>query len=62
MLEVCALLIQCYLVDVKLTPREVAINRCSVESRRHPPGKYYDWDGVWQHYYQQCMYEAGHAP
>jgi hypothetical protein len=62
MLEVCALLIQCHLVDVKLTPRELAIQHCNVESRNHPRGKYYDYDMAWSHYYQQCMYSAGYVP
>jgi hypothetical protein len=62
MFEICALLIQCYLVDIKLTPREVAINRCNIESRRHPPGKYYDYDSAWSRYYEQCMHQAGYVP
>jgi hypothetical protein len=69
MLEVCAILIQCYLTDIKSGPRDTIVSsrdsimaRCNTESRSHPRGKYYDWDGSWSFYYQQCMYSNGQIP
>ena len=62
MLEVCVLLAQCYLTDVKFTPREAAIQRCNAQARSLPKGKYYDWDGVWNMRYSSCMAEAGQVP
>ena len=62
MLEMCVLLVQCYIVEVKVESRDAAMARCNVESRRHPPGKYYDWDGSWDRYYRACMFAAGYVP
>jgi hypothetical protein len=39
--------------------RDAAMARCSVEARRHYPGKYYDWGETRDHAYQSCMFDAG---
>ena len=66
MIELCLLasLAHCSLepVEIRFTQREAAINRCSTESRQHPRGKYYDWDGGWDRYYSTCMHALGERP
>jgi hypothetical protein len=42
--------------------RAAAIKDCNAESKRHPPGKYYDWDGGWAVMYGACMHRHGEAP
>jgi hypothetical protein len=42
--------------------RDAALRYCNVESKRHPPGKYYDYDSQQNFWYRSCMYELGQAP
>ena len=64
MLTAAALLLslQSYVIEVKVTTREETMTRCLTQSRQHPRGKYYDWDGGWDIYYRQCMLNAGYVP
>jgi hypothetical protein len=41
--------------------RDGAITRCLLESKRHYPGSYRDWDNIQHFSYQSCMHDAGYA-
>src|SRR5258706_4268202 len=41
--------------------REAAITRCLLETKKHYPGSYRDWDGIQHFSYQSCMHDAGYA-
>jgi hypothetical protein len=40
--------------------REAAITRCLMETKRHYPGSYRDWDSIQHFNYQSCMHDAGY--
>jgi hypothetical protein len=40
--------------------REAAMTRCLLETKRHYPGNYRDWDNAQHFSYQSCMHEAGY--
>ena len=41
--------------------REAAITRCLMETKRHYPGSYRDWDSTQHFNYQNCMHDAGYV-
>jgi len=45
-----------------VVPRDAALRYCNVESKRHPPGKYYDYDLQQNFWYKSCMFDLGQLP
>jgi hypothetical protein len=43
------------------TGRDAAITRCLMETKRHYPGSYRDWDSIQHFAYQNCMHDAGYV-
>jgi hypothetical protein len=41
--------------------RDAAITRCLLETKKHYPGSYRDWDSTQHFSYQSCMHDAGYV-